>query len=214
MTTTMAAFDCQSNPNHITRIGAMPMIGSAEMKLPIGISPRRRKSERSQASATRKPAADPISQPGTAARTKVCAKSAPSTGSDANSRAMISDGAGKSTVGTFKPTQITSHRNTSVNPNSSGTAAGANRVSTGGRPSARLQMTLANHARAQTASASVITIGVDAPRWASISARIANPTPAARDPVRDSVALRSVGKEAMTLMAALPSPSESASRRA
>ena len=42
ITTTTAAFDCQSKPNHITMIGAMPMIGSAETKLPSGSSPRRR----------------------------------------------------------------------------------------------------------------------------------------------------------------------------
>ena len=40
ITTTTAAFDCQSKPNHITIIGAMPTIGSAEMKLPTGSSPR------------------------------------------------------------------------------------------------------------------------------------------------------------------------------
>ena len=42
MMTTTAAFDCQSKPNHITMIGATPMIGSAETMLPIGSSPRRR----------------------------------------------------------------------------------------------------------------------------------------------------------------------------
>ena len=40
MTTTTAAFDCQSKPNHITRIGAMPTIGRAATKLPTGSSPR------------------------------------------------------------------------------------------------------------------------------------------------------------------------------
>ena len=43
MTTTTAAFDGQSKPNHITMIGAMPTIGRAETKLPIGSSPRPRK---------------------------------------------------------------------------------------------------------------------------------------------------------------------------
>ena len=43
MTTTTAAFDGQSNPNHITMIGATPTIGNAETKLPIGNSPRPRK---------------------------------------------------------------------------------------------------------------------------------------------------------------------------
>ncbi len=39
MTTTTAAFDGQSKPNHITMIGAMPTIGSAETKLPSGKQP-------------------------------------------------------------------------------------------------------------------------------------------------------------------------------
>ncbi len=43
MTATTAAFEGQSKPNHITMIGAMPTIGSAEMKLPIGSNPRPRK---------------------------------------------------------------------------------------------------------------------------------------------------------------------------
>ena len=45
MITTTAAFDCQSKPNHITMIGAMPTIGSAETKLPIGSRPRCRKGD-------------------------------------------------------------------------------------------------------------------------------------------------------------------------
>ena len=44
MTATTAAFDCQSKPNHITMIGAMPTTGSAETKLPSGSKPRLRKS--------------------------------------------------------------------------------------------------------------------------------------------------------------------------
>jgi hypothetical protein len=49
ITTTTAAFDCQSNPNHITKIGAMPTIGSAAMKLPTGSSPRCKNGDRSTA---------------------------------------------------------------------------------------------------------------------------------------------------------------------
>ena len=45
ITATTAAFDGQSKPNHITMIGAMPTIGSAETKLPSGSSPRPRKVE-------------------------------------------------------------------------------------------------------------------------------------------------------------------------
>ena len=57
MITTTAALDCQSKPNHITMIGAMPTIGSAETRLPIGSSPRCRNGTRSTRIATRKPRA-------------------------------------------------------------------------------------------------------------------------------------------------------------
>ena len=59
MQTTTAALLCQSKPNHITMIGAMPMIGSAETKLPIGSSPRFRNGERSTRMATTKPEPQP-----------------------------------------------------------------------------------------------------------------------------------------------------------
>ena len=53
--TTTAAFDCQSKPNHMTMIGATPMIGSAETMLPIGRRPRLRNGDRSARIAARKP---------------------------------------------------------------------------------------------------------------------------------------------------------------
>ncbi len=60
MTTTTAALDCQSKPNHITMIGAMPMMGRAATKLPTGTSPFCRNGERSMASAAAKAAPQPI----------------------------------------------------------------------------------------------------------------------------------------------------------
>ena len=60
MTTTTAALDCQSKPNHMTRIGAMPITGSAATKLPTGSSPRRRKSKRSTMMAVTMAAAHPM----------------------------------------------------------------------------------------------------------------------------------------------------------
>ena len=60
MATTTAAFDGQSKPNHITMIGAMPMIGSAETRLPTGSSPRLRKATRSATMATTKPDTQPM----------------------------------------------------------------------------------------------------------------------------------------------------------
>ena len=66
MMTTTAAFDCQSKPNHITMIGATPMIGSADTMLPIGSRPRRRNRKRSARIATTKPEQQPISVAGDA----------------------------------------------------------------------------------------------------------------------------------------------------
>ena len=57
MTTTTAAFDGQSKPNHMTMIGATPTIGSAETRLPSGSRPRCRNGTRSIRMATRKPGA-------------------------------------------------------------------------------------------------------------------------------------------------------------
>ena len=60
ISTTTAAFNSQSKPNHITMIGAMPMIGSALTKLPTGSSPRRRNSMRSTAMPVRIAAPQPM----------------------------------------------------------------------------------------------------------------------------------------------------------
>ena len=60
ITTTTAAFECQSKPNHMTMIGATPMMGSAETILPIGRSPRRRNGTRSARMATTKPERQPM----------------------------------------------------------------------------------------------------------------------------------------------------------
>ena len=60
MATTTAAFDGQSKPNHMTMIGATPMIGSAETRLPTGSRPRLRKGTRSTMMATTKPETQPM----------------------------------------------------------------------------------------------------------------------------------------------------------
>jgi len=67
ITMTTATLDCQSKPNHMTMIGAMPMIGKADTTLPIGKRPRRRKSERSHSTATSTPRPEPNAQPGSTA---------------------------------------------------------------------------------------------------------------------------------------------------
>ena len=71
MTTTTAALECQSNPNHITKIGAVPMIGSAARKFPTGSKPRLRKSKRSTRIAKAIAAVQPIKYPLRAPLTKV-----------------------------------------------------------------------------------------------------------------------------------------------
>src|SRR3546814_15207565 len=67
ITTTTAALDGQSKPNHITRIGAMPITGRADTKLPSGTRPRCRNGLRSMAMAARKaepqPRAEPLKPP-------------------------------------------------------------------------------------------------------------------------------------------------------
>ena len=75
--TTTAALDCQSKPNHITMIGAMPMIGSAETKLPIGSRPRLRNGERSTSDGDDEPGQLPSAKPDSTALRKVCWKSLP-----------------------------------------------------------------------------------------------------------------------------------------
>ncbi|MCY1246958.1 hypothetical protein D9M72_602380 [compost metagenome] len=59
MMTTTATFDCQSKPNHMTMIGATPMTGRAETKLPSGKRPFCRNGERSMRIATAKPRPQP-----------------------------------------------------------------------------------------------------------------------------------------------------------
>ncbi len=97
ITTTTAAFDCQSKPNHMTRMGARPTMGRAATKLPMGKSPRCRKGLLSMAMAVRNAAPQPIAKPGSAPFRKVWAKSAQRVGSSARSFAPIALGAGRMT---------------------------------------------------------------------------------------------------------------------
>ena len=60
ITTTTAAFECQSNPNHMTNIGAIPIIGKAATKFPTGKSPLFKKFDLSTATAVIKAAIHPI----------------------------------------------------------------------------------------------------------------------------------------------------------
>ena len=93
ITTTTAAFDGQSKPNHITMMGAMPTIGRAAARLPSGRRPRRRNGTASARIATRKPAAQPRAQPISTACRKVWTKSAHRIGSEAAKRGADRRGA-------------------------------------------------------------------------------------------------------------------------
>ena len=74
--TTTAAFECQSKPNHIIIIGAIPTIGIAEIKFPIGNKPLLKKRDLSIIIATIKALPHPIKYPDNAAFTNVWTKSA------------------------------------------------------------------------------------------------------------------------------------------
>ena len=100
ITTTTAALDCQSKPNHMTRIGAMPTIGRAATKFPIGSRPRCRNGLRSMAMAVRTASAAPRSHPVSAPLTSVCHRSDRIIGRSAAKRAPMAEGAGRITDGT------------------------------------------------------------------------------------------------------------------
>ena len=120
MTTTIAALDCQSKPNHMTRMGATPTMGSAAIRFPSGSRPRCRKGMRSQTRATRKPESEPMIQPGITARTTVCQKSTHRVGSETMSFAQMSEGAGSSTAGTPKVFTTNCQRISTVMPKRAG----------------------------------------------------------------------------------------------
>jgi hypothetical protein len=75
ITVTTADFDSQSKPNHLTNIGAVPIMGRAAIKFPIGSNPRSKNLNRSTKRATPKAAEQPKIYPLKAPLTKVCTKS-------------------------------------------------------------------------------------------------------------------------------------------
>jgi len=163
--TTTAAFDCQSKPNHMTRIGAVPTIGRAAMKLPTGNSPRFRNPDRSMAMAVRIAAEQPIAQPVSAPRTKVCTKSVHRMGRLCATRAAMAEGGGRITEGTSSPRTSPSHSTSRVRPNSAGTASRVARVF--GRAARRA---LSHQAKPQNSSAAVTRVIAPAPCAAASAA--------------------------------------------
>jgi hypothetical protein len=121
--TTTAALDCQSKPNQMTMIGATPMIGSAETMLPMGIRPRRRKSNRSARMAVTKPALQPITNPAITALKIVWLTSAHRIGSEPRMRVQMAEGGGKRMKGTPAPRTMASHRMRIHAPKMAGMAA-------------------------------------------------------------------------------------------
>jgi hypothetical protein len=69
---TTAAFDCQSNPNHMTMIGATPTIGRALARFPSGSSPLCKKGTLSTRTATTNPDPQPRKKPASTAFINVC----------------------------------------------------------------------------------------------------------------------------------------------
>ena len=120
ITTTTAALDCQSNPNHITRIGAMPTIGSAATKLPTGSSPFCRNGKRSITTASTIAAPQPMTKPDSAPLITVCTKSTHRMSRDSQNRAAISDGAGNSTSEISNSRSPVSHIASKVMPKITG----------------------------------------------------------------------------------------------
>src|SRR5450432_618014 len=120
ITTTTAAFECQSKPNHITMIGAMPTNGTVLASAATGNRPRCRNELRSISTPVAKPSAQPITRPISTECNTVCSKSDTSTPKLANSEWATRVGAGKSTCG-MSNTWISNCQNTSTQaPNNRG----------------------------------------------------------------------------------------------
>ena len=104
MTTTTAAFDGQSKPNHMTMIGAMPMIGSAETRLPIGSRPRFRNGDAVDEDGDDEAGAAADGVAGEHRLQEGLAEVGPErSAATATSRAQIALGGGRRTKGTPKP---------------------------------------------------------------------------------------------------------------
>ena len=117
MITTTAALDCQSNPNHITIIGAIPIIGKALIRFPKGRSPFWRNGILSTMIAMINPEKHPIKYPDKTAFKKVCWKSSHNIGIEFEKAIPIFSGEGNSICGIFNPTVNTCHKKSKKMPN-------------------------------------------------------------------------------------------------
>ena len=120
ITVTTADFDSQSKPNHLTNIGAVPIMGRAAIKVPIGNNPRSRNLKRSARRATTKAAEQPNIYPLKAPLTKVCTKSTQRIGTLLINFTNTKDGAGRITGLTSKALIEASQTRSNDTPNKIG----------------------------------------------------------------------------------------------
>ena len=100
ISTTTAALEGQSKPNHITAIGATPTSGTVLVSEAIGNRPRCKNGRRSMATATANPRPQPSTQPVSTDLSTVCTKSPHSSAPPSPMACTICSGDGSSTRGT------------------------------------------------------------------------------------------------------------------
>ena len=130
ISTTTAALEGHSNPNHMTAIGATPTSGMALVSEATGSRPRCKNGMRSIATATAKPSPQPSAQPINTALPTVCTKSPHSLGAWSAMEPNINEGAGSRTRGTSRARTSTSQKNTTHRPNRPAVSMPAQRFST------------------------------------------------------------------------------------
>ena len=117
ISTTTAALEGHSNPNHITAMGATATSGMVLVSDAMGSKPRCKNGRRSIATATPNPRPEPSAQPTSTALSTVCTKSPHSVGPCVAMDCTISAGGGNSTRGTSKATTNSCQKYTTHSPN-------------------------------------------------------------------------------------------------
>ena len=176
ISTTTAALEGHSKPNHITAIGATPTKGIVLVRDANGSKPRCKNGMRSMAMPTAKPRPEPSTQPKATARTTVCTKSVCSVPMCSPKAAAIRLGAGSSTRGTSKATVSNCQKYSSQPPNSSADALAYRR---GPSIAARRRMPLsASKAMTNVAPQKAPSLGVAGSASGASSKAQAPPMPA------------------------------------
>ena len=117
MSTTTAALEGQSKPNHMTAIGATATSGMVLVSEAMGNKPRCKKGRRSIATATKKPRPEPSAQPISTALSTVCTKSPHSVGPCLAMDSTIKPGGGSKTRGTSRATTNSCQKYSTHKPN-------------------------------------------------------------------------------------------------